>query len=155
MEIHGILDSDEAVLGPDGKICTFETNKANESPIIPKNDLFCTECNVKFSTKKTLTYHIKYKHNNTRLVYVCPDCKDTFANAWCVYRHLFKIHRRTSAQIKRMREQIHNSCIRKDQEPIKKKDKKVNEKIDKADEENQVIIIYLYYKQIIKFLQFF
>ncbi|KAJ8971574.1 hypothetical protein NQ314_000628 [Rhamnusium bicolor] len=137
MEIHGILDSDEAVLGPDGKICTFETNKVNENPIIPKSDLICTECSLRFSTKKTLTYHVKYKHNKTRLVYVCPDCKHTFANAWCVYRHLYKIHRRTSAQIKRMREQVHNSCIRRDQEPAKKREKKQQEKIDKTDEENQ------------------
>ncbi|KAJ8941451.1 hypothetical protein NQ318_016891 [Aromia moschata] len=137
MEIHGILGSDEAVLGPDGKICTFETNKVNANPVIPRGELVCSECDLKFSTKKTLTYHIKYKHNNTRLVYICPDCKDSFANAWCVYRHLYKIHRRTSAQIKRMREQIHNSRVRKDQEPAKKKDKKVPDKVDKTDDENQ------------------
>ncbi|KAJ8919134.1 hypothetical protein NQ315_012119 [Exocentrus adspersus] len=137
MEIHGILDSDEAVLGPDGKICTFKTNKLNENAVLPKNNFFCTECNLKFATKKTLTYHIRYKHNNTRLVYICPDCKDSFANVWCVYRHLFKVHRKTSDQIKRMREQIHNSCVRKDQEPVKKQDKKSSEESDNPDEENQ------------------
>ncbi|KAG5871156.1 hypothetical protein JTB14_020190 [Gonioctena quinquepunctata] len=137
MEIHGILDSDEAVLGSDGKICSFRTNKINSNPTIPKNELICTECNMKFSTKKTLMFHLRNKHNNTRLVYVCPDCKDTFANAWCVYRHLYKVHRRTPAQVKRLRQQVHNSVIRKDQEPHKKGEKKEVEKHDKTDEENQ------------------
>ncbi|XP_023015680.2 uncharacterized protein [Leptinotarsa decemlineata] len=137
MEIHGILDSDEAVLGADGKICNFQTNRINSSPIIPKTELSCTECNMKFSTKKTLVCHLRNKHNNSRLVYLCPDCKETYANAWGVFRHLFKFHRKTPAQVKRLRQQVHNSIIRKDEEPHKKGEKKEAVKFDKTDEENQ------------------
>ncbi|KAJ8965916.1 hypothetical protein NQ317_014104 [Molorchus minor] len=131
MEIHGILENDEAVLGSDGKIFKFQSSIVNKDTeaVIPKGNSFVQN--------KTLTYHIKYKHNSTRLVYICPDCKDSFANVWCVYRHLYKIHRKTLAQIKRMRDQINNSCVRRDQEPDKQNDKKVQERIDKTDEENQ------------------
>lgn len=148
MEIHHILDNDEAILGPDGKICNFKLNATNSSKDVQKNDLTCSECNLKFSTVKTLTHHVKYKHNDTRLVYICPDCKDTFANPWCVYRHLLKVHRRTTAQIRRLREQIHNSVIKmKDYEPYKKKHTKKDgdsNNIDKTDEENQVVYINKY-----------
>ncbi|RZB39332.1 uncharacterized protein BDFB_010233, partial [Asbolus verrucosus] len=135
MEIHGIFDNNEAVLGCNGKVCNFETNKKIFKPNIPKQDLVCTECKFTFSTEKTLTHHIKYKHNKTCIVYPCPDCKETFANAWSVYRHLYKVHRRTSSQVRRMRAQIHSSGIRKDQEPEKKKDKTQTE--PKESEENQ------------------
>lgn len=121
MELHGIFSSDEAVIGPDGKILQFETDKINAKECIPKNNLLCTICNQKFSTRKTLTHHLKYKHNETRMVYPCPVCTDQFANAWCVFRHLYKVHRKTSTQIRKMRDQIHASAFRKDQEPLKKK----------------------------------
>jgi hypothetical protein len=123
MEIHGIFENNEVVLGTNGKVCTFETNKAISKPNIPKQDLVCTECNFTFSTEKTLTHHIKYKHNKTCTVFPCPDCKETFSNAWSVYRHLYKVHRRTSSQVRRMRALVHSSGIRKDQEPEKKKRK--------------------------------
>ncbi|CAG9859186.1 unnamed protein product [Phyllotreta striolata] len=138
MEIHGILDTNEAVLGPDGKVCNFQTNKLRSSnPHIPKNSIVCSECNIKFSTKKTLAYHLKKKHNNTRLVHICPDCKDSFSSAWCVYRHLYKVHRKTVAQVKKLREQIHNGVIRKDEDTSKKGEKKEATTLEKTDEENQ------------------
>ncbi|XP_056638296.1 uncharacterized protein LOC130446220 [Diorhabda sublineata] len=137
LELHKILDSDKAALGTDGKICSFQTGKLNSNSILPKTELMCSECNIKFSTRKTLSFHLKTKHNNSRLVYVCPDCKETYANAWSVYRHLFKVHRKSSAQVKRLREQIYNSVIRKDQESHKKVEKKEFSNQDKADEENQ------------------
>lgn len=130
MEIHGILDKNEAVLDEHGKITEFETNKSN------KNNLVCSECNLKFSTRKTLTYHLKYKHNNSRLVYICPECKDSFANAWSVFRHLLKVHRKTHTQVKRLRHQVHNSVVRRDEEPSRKKQLKHEKKV--ADDENQV-----------------
>ncbi|KAJ3640783.1 hypothetical protein Zmor_027325 [Zophobas morio] len=133
MEIHGILDNNQAALGSNGKVCTFETNKLSD-PNIPKPDLVCTECNFTFSTEKTLTHHIKYKHNKTCTVYPCPDCKETFSNAWSVYRHLYKVHRRTTSQVRRMRYLVHTSRIRKDQEPEKKK-RKLN--VEDENEENQ------------------
>lgn len=142
MEMHGILDSENVCLGSDGKVCTFNTDKINENSNIPKRKLKCIKCNQRFSTKKTLAYHIKSKHNSTRMLFVCPDCKDTFANAWCVYRHLYKVHKRTGAQVRKMRDQIHSSIIRRDQKPIKKKEKKVEE-ITKTDEENQVTFTHV------------
>ncbi|CAH2017310.1 unnamed protein product [Acanthoscelides obtectus] len=136
MEIHSILDENEAVLDSNGRVCEFATNKLSK---IPKGGLFCTQCNIKFSTKKTLNHHLKYKHNRTQLVYICPDCKDPFANAWCVYRHLLKVHRKTSQQIRRLRQQIHNSVVRKDHCPKKKKDNVTPADVEEPDEENQWI----------------
>lgn len=133
MELHGILENNEVVLDSNGKICSVETNKVVSKANFPKQDLVCSECNVRFSSEKTLTYHIKYKHNKTCTVYHCPDCKETLSNAWSVYRHLYKVHRRTPAQVRRLRTSINSTKIRKDQEPEKKK--KVEECSE--SEENQ------------------
>ncbi|XP_072397859.1 uncharacterized protein [Diabrotica undecimpunctata] len=137
MELHGILESDKVVLGPDGKVCNFKTNQINAKPVIPPSRFSCTKCNGKFSTKKTLSFHLKNKHNDSRMVYVCPDCKETFANTWSVFRHLYKVHRKSSSQVKKLREQISNNVIRKDQETQKKVQKKVTSNTEKPDEENQ------------------
>lgn len=149
MELHGVFSSDEAVLGPDGKIHSFETEKVTAKPLIPKSSLICTICNQKFSTKKTLTYHVKYKHNNTRMVYPCPVCKDQFANAWCVFRHLYKIHRKTSTQIRKMRDQIHASAFRKDQIPIEMKDTINLLENTSSDAENQVCITTKFLQEVL------
>lgn len=138
MEIHTILGKDEGVLGPDGKLFTVQAT--DKSATTCKTDLICPECKLKFATRKTLTYHIKYKHNKSRPVFICPDCKGNFANAWSVYRHLYKIHRRTAGYIKRMREQINNAVAGKELVPLKKKDKTDVEKVDSTDEENQVML---------------
>lgn len=138
MEIHTILGKDEGVLGSDGKL--FAVQPTDKSASTCKTDLICPECKLKFATRKTLTYHVKYKHNGTRRVFICPDCKGHFANAWSVYRHLYKIHRRTAGYIKRMRDQINNSVVSKEAMPIKKKEKEDSGKTDVTDEENQVII---------------
>lgn len=141
MEIHTIMGKDEAVLGPDGKLFTVQAT--DKTATASKTDLICPECKLKFATRKTLTYHIKYKHNKTRRVFICPDCKGHFANAWSVYRHLYKIHRRTAGYIKRVREQINNSVISKEVVPAKKKEKDESEKVDATDEENQVNIYFI------------
>lgn len=121
MELHGLLNNDEVVLSSQGTVDEMKTKEINDKPNIPENRLICTVCNQKFSTRKTLSYHIKYKHNGTRIIFPCPDCKDTFANAWCVFRHLYKVHRKTNAQIKRLRDQVHSSGIKREDEPVKKK----------------------------------
>lgn len=143
MELHGVFSNDEAVLGPDGKIHPFEAESRATRQFVPKTNLICTICNQKFSTRKTLTYHIKYKHNSTRMVYPCPVCKDQFANAWCVFRHLYKVHRKTSAQVRRMRDDVHANAFRKDQEPLVVK-KDVSSAVEissgRSDTENQVCI---------------
>ncbi|EEZ97246.1 hypothetical protein TcasGA2_TC011044 [Tribolium castaneum] len=130
MEIHGILENNEAVMDSTGKVCTFETSK-------PKQELVCTECNFTFSTEKTLTHHIKYKHNQTCIVYPCPDCSETLSNAWSVYRHLYNVHRRTSAQIRRMRDLIHSSRVRKSQKPPPKTPPEEEKQQRSESEENQ------------------
>lgn len=58
MEIHGIFDNNEAVLGSDGKICKFST-KQEIQPFIPKTELICSECGFTFSTEKTLALHVR------------------------------------------------------------------------------------------------
>nr|XP_022919308.1 uncharacterized protein LOC111428132 [Onthophagus taurus]XP_022919309.1 uncharacterized protein LOC111428132 [Onthophagus taurus] len=119
MEIHSMLNTNEAILQPDGKAFKFQ-----KSNLASKHKLLCSICNATFSTKKTLRYHVKYKHNDTKLVFSCPECKETFANAWGVFRHLYKIHRKTTAQIRKLRDQIHSNPIVKPQgNDSKEKDK--------------------------------
>lgn len=147
MELHGIFDNDEAVIGPDGKVLAFESDKRNIKQYIPKNNLMCTICKQKFSSKKTLTYHIKYKHNNSRLVYPCPLCSDILANAWGVSRHLLKVHRKTTVQIRKMRDHIHSSAYRRGQEPSHKRCSSISDDKNKMDSENQVceILYFMHY----------
>lgn len=55
MELHGMFSRDEAVLGPDGRVLPFETEKTVQAnPLLPKCDLICTVCNQKFSTRLVL-----------------------------------------------------------------------------------------------------
>lgn len=49
---------------------------------------------------------MKYKHSNSRLVYPCPECSEILATSWSVYRHLFNVHKKSLAQVKRLREQV-------------------------------------------------
>ncbi|KAL3276754.1 hypothetical protein HHI36_012124 [Cryptolaemus montrouzieri] len=138
MEIHSIIDDNEAIIGADGKVLKRGSSNIKQEKKSCKYTISCTECDLKFSTKKTLAYHVKYKHNNTRLVYPCPECKDLLANAWSVYRHLLKVHRKTSTQIRKYRSQIHNSAICKkvkDLHPRLRKDNK--ETKEENDEENE------------------
>uniref|UniRef100_A0A1Y1MYT8 C2H2-type domain-containing protein n=1 Tax=Photinus pyralis TaxID=7054 RepID=A0A1Y1MYT8_PHOPY len=116
MEIHDILENNEAIIGSNGKIVVPQGEKSD----VLKNNFMCVICNQKFSTKKTLTYHINYKHNDTRKVYQCTECTDTFANTWGVFRHLYKTHRKTPAQVKKLRNQIHSNRIRNDEQTITK-----------------------------------
>lgn len=136
MEIHTILGKNEGILDSNGKLFTVQATDKTATAV--KTNLICPDCKLKFATKKTLTYHLKYKHNESRRVFICPDCKGHFANAWSVYRHLYKVHRKSAAYIKRVREQINNSMISKEVIAAKKKDKTDLEAVDPPDEENQV-----------------
>ncbi|XP_044757179.1 uncharacterized protein LOC123315521 [Coccinella septempunctata] len=136
MEIHSIFDRNEAVLGSNGEILTLNPKEKDDKHIL-KNDYLCTECNTKFSTKKTLACHVKYKHSQNRLVYPCPVCKDNLSNAWSVYRHLLKIHRMTSNQIRKYRTQINNSAIFRKSEENKDKRKNPKEHKEGNDQENE------------------
>lgn len=62
--------------------------------------------NIEFATQKTLTSHIKYKHETSRTVYPCLECSDTFATVWSVYRHLYNVHRKTVPEVRKMRAKL-------------------------------------------------
>ncbi|XP_044010706.1 putative uncharacterized protein DDB_G0281251 [Aphidius gifuensis] len=123
-EIQNILECDTAVLGPDGhliEINTFEkitrpkpifTKKDDDKTTALNTSLTCSLCNSKFSTKKTLTFHMKSLHTPHRMVYPCPLCSTLFTNPWGVYRHLFKIHRKTNEQVRKMRDQIQEKAYK-------------------------------------------
>lgn len=93
---------------------------------------------MKFATRKTYTSHMKYKHANTRLVYPCPECPDILATSWSVYRHLFNIHHKTLAQVKKLRSHIQAKAFYQVQTTNKKVSSpvKTNEHtVDDANEE--------------------
>lgn len=46
--------------------------------------------NATFSTKKTLTFHVKSKHMAHQMNYPCPCCTSVFTNRASVHRHLVK-----------------------------------------------------------------
>ncbi|GAB1866363.1 Zinc finger protein 800 [Camponotus japonicus] len=77
------------------------------------NNLTCTICNVKFSTKKTLTVHMKL-HTSQRICYPCPCCTSIFANSWSVYRHLYKVHRKTNEQVRKLRSHIQERAFHRE-----------------------------------------
>ncbi|XP_014368738.2 uncharacterized protein LOC106719016 [Papilio machaon] len=130
-ELDNILSQNKAVLQHDGKVIIqncIETNTTNgeHENIIQisdddeneeTNSLKCRICDLQFSTLKTLKFHMKYKHLESRLVYPCPDCLEIFSTSWSVYRHLFKVHRKTAAQIRRLRESIQAKAFRMNNPP--------------------------------------
>ncbi|XP_003493347.1 zinc finger protein 800 isoform X2 [Bombus impatiens] len=77
-------------------------------------EVICPICYAKFSTKKTLTVHTRTLHTSHRLCYPCPCCSSTFANTWSVYRHLFKVHRKSNEQVRKLRSQIQEKAFIKD-----------------------------------------
>lgn len=143
MEIHSIFENNEAIVGPDGK--------ARVPPNKLEWHLKCTVCGLKFSTKKTLAYHVKYKHNGTQFIYPCPICKETMANAWSVFRHLFKIHRKTAQQVRKMRDSVHSSAIQKSYAEILSK-KNIDSALGKLHHGNQVSYLHIHKYWYIKFL---
>ncbi|KAK2580872.1 hypothetical protein KPH14_005944 [Odynerus spinipes] len=89
-----------------------EDNESNET--LSTKNLICSICNAKFSTKKTLTFHMKTLHTSHRMCYPCPCCTSTFVNTWSVYRHLFKVHRMSNEQVRKLRMQIQEKAFRKE-----------------------------------------
>nr|XP_031838126.1 LOW QUALITY PROTEIN: zinc finger protein 800-like [Nomia melanderi] len=119
-EIKDMINERTAVLGPDGQILpskyTLNDSKNNneETTGTYETELTCSICNAKFSTKKTLAVHTRTLHTSHRLCYPCPCCTSTFANSWSVYRHLFKVHRKTNEQVRKFRSQIQEKAFIKD-----------------------------------------
>ncbi|XP_053603651.1 uncharacterized protein LOC128671311 [Plodia interpunctella] len=152
-ELDNILSRDKAILMSDGKFKTQSSTPDLENVIQISDDeenedggnLKCKICDQQFSTIKTLKFHMKYKHLESRLVYPCPDCLEIFSTSWSVYRHLFKVHRKTAAQIRKLRESIQAKAFKMNNPPAyyeKRKNMKppVAQKIteeERLDQENQ------------------
>lgn len=111
MELHNIFTKDEAILDSNGKI--IQKNNIT-------NELVCKICNQIFSTNKTFSYHMKNKHRDDYLTYPCSECDKHFVTSWGMIRHLINVHKKSTTYVKKIRNQIHNSCIkRSDVEKVK------------------------------------
>ncbi|XP_041971306.1 uncharacterized protein LOC121727490 isoform X2 [Aricia agestis] len=157
-ELNRITSMENAVLQKDGKFKIQNTLPNDPENVIQISDdddededsednnvHECKECDLQFTTLKTLKFHMKHKHLENRLVFPCPDCLAIFSTSWSVYRHLFKIHRKTAAQIRRLRESIQSKAFRMNNPPafyekrksnIKNAPQKKTEE-ERLDQENQ------------------
>ncbi|XP_011303534.1 uncharacterized protein [Fopius arisanus] len=125
-EVQNILSRNTAVLGPDGQLIEVSHLEKSDSPLqfldnpedslsstsSAETNLICSLCDAKFATKKTLTFHMKSLHTPHRMVYPCPCCESLFTNPWGVYRHLYKIHRKSNEQVRKLRAQIQEKAYR-------------------------------------------
>ncbi|XP_066583445.1 zinc finger protein 800 isoform X2 [Prorops nasuta] len=118
IELNSIIDENTGILGPDGLLIDFDQannkDKGGDENLITLQNLNCSICNARFSTKKTLTFHVKTLHTTHRMCYPCPCCSSTFANTWSVYRHLFKVHRKSNDQVRKLRSQIQERAFRRE-----------------------------------------
>lgn len=136
VELHNMMSANEATLGPDGQIEMLNIegttlasiqNTGGSGAVVRKKDgapnnktgsskenHVCSICSTRFSTRKTLNHHMKSLHVTFRMCYPCPCCKNTFCNTWSVYRHLYKVHRKTTIQVRKLRSQIVNKAFRKE-----------------------------------------
>ncbi|XP_061711006.1 uncharacterized protein LOC133520543 [Cydia pomonella] len=157
-ELDNMISQDNAVLQRDGSfnvqsslnadktedsdnVIQISDDEDSDEDGVPK----CKICDMQFSTQKTLKFHMKYKHLESRLVFPCPDCFEIFSTSWSVYRHLFKVHRKSAAQIRRLRDAIQAKAFRMNNPPAfyeKKKNskpitpQKISEE-ERLDQENQ------------------
>lgn len=94
------------------KIVTVEPvdvdSSVNPEPIDSSK---CSFCGKEFSSQKALNVHTKADHGDLRMCFVCPCCKKYFANTWSVYRHMYKVHRKTSEQVRKLRTQIQKKQV--------------------------------------------
>lgn len=66
----------------------------------------CLVCNTKFATVKSLNYHMRSHHGETRRVHPCPKCSTKFMHMWGLTRHLKRTHNLSNAQVDRMRNRL-------------------------------------------------
>ncbi|XP_048007302.1 zinc finger protein 800 [Leguminivora glycinivorella] len=159
-ELDNMISRDNAVLQSDGSFNVQSSlNADNDKTEDPDNVIQisddedsddggvpkCKICDMQFSTQKTLKFHMKYKHMESRLVFPCPDCLEIFSTSWSVYRHLFKVHRKSAAQIRRLRDAIQAKAFRMNNPPAFYEKKKNSKQItpqkiseeERLDQENQ------------------
>ncbi|CAF4812808.1 unnamed protein product [Pieris macdunnoughi] len=135
-ELDNILSKENAVMQSDGNFKVQNNSEEMENVIQISDDednscmqqLKCRICDQQFSTRKTFKFHIKTKHEASRLVYPCPDCLEIFSTSWSVYRHLFKVHRKTAAQIRRLRDTIQSKAFHMNNPPASYEKRKANTK---------------------------
>ncbi|KAG7199890.1 hypothetical protein KM043_014336 [Ampulex compressa] len=127
-ELESMAKRTTVILGPDGRYLENGQLEKSDSPVQIYSDeenesmtnffqmksLTCAICNARFSTKKTLTVHMKTLHTSHRMCYPCPCCSSTFANTWSVHRHLFKVHRKSNEQVRKLRSHIQEKAFRKE-----------------------------------------
>lgn len=94
-EINELMDNENTVLGPDGKILsTAAVAAAAVSENGDNENIFeCEICKNQFATQKTLKLHIETKHIPSTHVYQCPSCSKTFLQVKAVIRHLTNDHK--------------------------------------------------------------
>ncbi|XP_076234025.1 LOW QUALITY PROTEIN: uncharacterized protein LOC143178963 [Calliopsis andreniformis] len=124
VELKDMINGQVGVLGPNGQLIqpsqklktdsVTEDNSNKDTSNIPETELTCSICGAKFSTRKTLSVHTRTLHTAHRLFYPCPCCSSTFANSWSTYRHLFKVHRKSNDQVRKLRAQIQEKAFFKD-----------------------------------------
>ncbi|XP_047526008.1 zinc finger protein 800 [Pieris napi] len=135
-ELDNILSKENAVMQSDGNFKVQNNSEEIENVIQISDDednscmqqLKCRICDQQFSTRKTFKFHVKTKHEASRLVYPCPDCLEIFSTSWSVYRHLFKVHRKTAAQIRRLRDTIQSKAFHMNNPPASYEKRKANAK---------------------------
>ncbi|XP_053983949.1 LOW QUALITY PROTEIN: zinc finger protein 800 [Hylaeus volcanicus] len=119
-EQKDMISKQTAVLGPDGQVlqsnqeCNGNNRNNGEGDYTSETEVVCSTCGARFSTKKTLAVHTRRMHTSHKLCYLCPCCSNTFANTWSVYRHLFKVHRKSNKQVRKLRSQIQEKAFIKD-----------------------------------------
>lgn len=88
-EINDLIDAENTVLGPDGKIVSMIIGDEDENG----SGFECEICKNQYATQKTLKLHIKAKHIPSTYVYQCPSCSKTFLQVKAVIRHLTNDHK--------------------------------------------------------------
>lgn len=97
----------------------------DKTDVATENEHICPICYEKFSTKKTLSVHTRTVHTSHRLCYPCPCCPVVFANTWSAYRHLYKVHKKTNDQVRKLRSQIQQSAFIKGTAPVPSASKEI------------------------------
>ncbi|XP_015606310.1 uncharacterized protein LOC107273033 [Cephus cinctus] len=138
IELQKIMNKNTAVLGPNGRCIevnqvektdnNFQSCDNNDNIEISDanatDELICPICKGEFATKKTLAHHVKSQHTSYKMIYSCPCCPNSFRNTWSVYRHLYKVHKKSNEQVRKLRNQIQDKAYRKvcieDQQSIQK-----------------------------------
>ncbi|XP_046552833.1 zinc finger protein 800-like [Haliotis rubra] len=104
------LNNSEKIILRERKLEKGETNLCNTFNV---SLLKCLQCNVTYSSSKTLKYHIQKRHSGLRTFFPCPYCSNVFFYFWGLTRHLRVNHKKTQNQINKMRTILRESAFTK------------------------------------------